>query len=792
MKNWNELRKNKKQDSQKKLRRAQLKRELLDWLAIQPDRMVLQEDFVKKINDVGDTDSLLHRGDFIVFEMDGKIWVHSREDHSAEFQNSLNEYEQSKFEAGWKACAALCGDVIRPGATTANTSRLYVVARTYTQQATAKRLGLPISAIQAAIKAGAIPSFSDPEGTPRIPASWVESTFADEAAREKITGFIVVKVRHLSLVAELSYSAIRGRLIKAGISTTEPMWGQVRGQWGLPQKYSEYKAIADERFRIWVSAVQAEKDKARQAALETERQALRREREERELLRRQLFELFPSWDGHDRSAQHVTLHLGPTNSGKTFQSINRLVQAGSGWYLAPLRLLAHEIFDTLNKNGTRCNLLTGEQRIDVDGATITAATIEMFDPRRSGNCVVIDEAHMLSDSQRGWAWTRAIMEATAPEVHIIGAPIVEELIKKMTSEIGVEIEVENYVRLTPLDVADKPWTLANLPDKTILVAFSRKMVLGLKTELERNHRRSVSVVYGNLPPEVRLKQADRFARGETEICVATDAIGMGLNLPADNVCFFETQKFDGAEVRTLTVNEIRQIGGRAGRYGLSEQGMIGALSAPDLNVIRNAIYMPTADIEFAHVAPSPESIHLMPGELSEKLQKWVTMAGIPPRWKEILKPVDLASQIDLARLLSPNDVKILGEDVALLLINAPCYRDTQDYWQQCARAIIYQKEMPVLQNLKKEITSATDLENYEIAIRCADIYLWLSQRAPFARFGPEQERVRRNRLQWSIKMDLALQKQVDTTRRCSACGRKLENGHRFNICNKCYRERRFD
>src|SRR5260370_42336236 len=112
----------------------------------------------------------------------------------------------------------------------------------------------------------------------------------------------------------------------------------------------------------------------------------------------------------------------------------------------------------------------------------------------------------------------------------------------------------------------------------MVVGLSREIVLGLKVELERMGR-SVSVVYGNLPPEVRRRQAARFAAGETEICVATDAVGMGLNLPADNVCFYELEKFDGKDVRTLTTNEVRQIGGRAGRYGLSQEGLIGALTA---------------------------------------------------------------------------------------------------------------------------------------------------------------------------------------------------------------------
>ena len=121
------------------------------------------------------------------------------------------------------------------------------------------------------------------------------------------------------------------------------------------------------------------------------------------------------------------------------------------------------------------------------------------------------------------------------------------------------------------------------------MAFSRRTVLGLKADLEKKFNRSVAVVYGNLPPEVRLRQAERFASGEAEICVATDAIGMGLNLPADNVCFYEVEKFDGKNMRVLNPNEIKQIAGRAGRFGLSEQGMVGALSKANLNIIRQSI-----------------------------------------------------------------------------------------------------------------------------------------------------------------------------------------------------------
>src|SRR5205814_4964475 len=108
--------------------------------------------------------------------------------------------------------------------------------------------------------------------------------------------------------------------------------------------------------------------------------------------------------------------------------------------------------------------------------------------------------------------------------------------------------VVEHERLAPIELAKDPWSLELMPNRTILVAFSRRVVLSLKTELEML-KRKVSVVYGNLPPEVRRRQADRFAEGKTEICVATDAVGMGLNLPADYVCFFETEKFDGKMMR---------------------------------------------------------------------------------------------------------------------------------------------------------------------------------------------------------------------------------------------------
>jgi hypothetical protein len=788
------------------LRRKRQTTELIHWLRQQPNQIAKMAEFLTKIPDPSDQQSILNKGKFSIFPLNGEMWVQSIDNESPEVRQMLNEEKKAAaekrqreqeekeraIEQAWRDCVLKSMNVARPNGNKSKTPRMLVIARTYTEETAARRLAISPQVVRNAVKGKYLETFTDPENNIRIPAKIIEDIFADWEKFEKLRDYTPLKVREISLVSGLAYSTVRGKLIKAHLSTTEPTWGNVKGQWGLPTTLNEFYEILGERYPAWLAEVLAkEKTLAREAELYSTGLS-EQAHSKRERLLQRLFEVFPTWEDYHREEQRMTLHLGPTNSGKTYESLNQLARAGSGWYLAPLRLLAHEVFDTLNKNGILCNLLTGEEVIPVAGATITAATIEMFNPALSGNCVVIDEAHMLSDTQRGWAWTRAIMEARSPEVHIIGAPMVEPLIRRMAAEAGFLLEVESYARLTPLEVTDTHWSLAGLPPKTILVAFSRKVVLALKTELEKNHRRKVSVVYGNLPPEVRLRQAERFARGETEICVATDAIGMGLNLPADNVCFFEVDKFDGTAVRQLNDNEIRQIGGRAGRFGMSEKGRISALNKDGLNVIRRAIQAPVSELQYAHVAPTPESLAVIPGTLSEKLQRWVNLAGIPPKWKAMLKPVDLSNQISLAKMLSHKDVQRMGEEMALLLINAPSNRDVEPYWKECADAIIAGENMPAPFTPLRRIASVRDLEIVERIIRCADIYLWLSQREPFAPYAPEYETIRKSRYDWTMMVDAALQKQIDAARRCRDCGRPLAINSRYDICSRCYSDRRYN
>ncbi|MCX6054489.1 MAG: helicase-related protein [Chloroflexi bacterium] len=722
----------------------------------------------------------------------GKITINGKNLVREEENRLKEEARIKKSNEGWRACTLLCGDTLRPNSNNGKTNRLIVIARTYTEAASSKRLMISIIAIRNAVENKTIKSFTDPENKKRIPVEVIEQILGDRNIFESILDLTPLQVRHISLVAGVSYSSIRGRLKKAGFSTTAPLWRQIKGLWGLPNNLSEFESIVNERYPIWLAEVIANEKEATTRLNDIYYKDTNNAKTEQYLLRQKLFEVFTTWGSVSRQDQKFILHIGPTNSGKTHHGLEHLINAGSGWYLSPLRLLAHEVYDSLNKRGIPCNLLTGEESINVEGASITASTIEMFNPRNSGECVVIDEIQMLSDSQRGWAWTRAIMEAKSSSVHLVGSPISESLVKRIAKELGINISVEKYDRLAPLEVATSVFSLENLPARTVLVAFSRLTVLGLKASLEKTHNRSVSVVYGNLPPEVRLRQAERFANGETEICVATDAIGMGLNLPADNVCFFETEKYDGNRVRRLTDIEICQIGGRAGRYGFSDKGVVGALGLSELNIIRKAIMNPVPSVEFAYVAPTNESIAIIPGRLHEKLQIWMALKSIPEKWKELLKPADLSNQIELAGMLSKREVEKLDYENALTLVNAPCNQDTRDYWFLCAKAIISKKEMTVPALYQKTIENSTDLQSFERAIRCADIYLWLSQRICFRQFAPFCESVRKKRYEWSTEIDSSLQRKVDTTRRCKDCGKPIPLNSRYNICENCYHGRRFN
>lgn len=334
------------------------------------------------------------------------------------------------------------------------------------------------------------------------------------------------------------------------------------------------------------------------------------------------FQGYPdNFDKARRLQRSVTLYVGPPNSGKTHAAFERLAQAWDGAYLAPLRLLALEGRDRLVARGVPCSLLTGEENVPADQARVVSSTIEMVDTNKPIDVAVIDEAQMIFDPFRGWAWTQAIVAVPANEVIIICSAYAVPAIENLLGLCGERCTVHHYQRKQHVQVMAHPVPIDALKLGDAVVAFSRREVLMLRDQIAASGH-PVSVIYGALPPEVRRREAERFAKGESHILVATDAIGMGLNLPIRRVLFSTMTKFDGQADRVLNESEVHQIAGRAGRFGMHEEGFAGVLKEAEPSagrVLKELLAkQPRAPRDFkAPVAPNAWHVETIASRLHE-------------------------------------------------------------------------------------------------------------------------------------------------------------------------------
>lgn len=304
--------------------------------------------------------------------------------------------------------------------------------------------------------------------------------------------------------------------------------------------------------------------------------------------------------------RRVVAWLGPTNSGKTHRAIEQLRNAANGMYLGPLRLLALEQRDRLVELGRPCSLITGEER-DEQSPTHSSRTVEMADFSRVFEVCVLDEMQLTFDRDRGWAWIAAYCGVAAETLVVTGPASTEPVIRKLADLCGDDLEIHHLERQGTLayeGVLD--WH--HVPPRSAVIGFSRAMVLELKAMFESRGLR-VSILYGSLSPEVRRNEARRFREGESDIVCATDAIGLGLNLPLERVIFYETDKFDGEVVRPLERSEILQIGGRAGR-GPGSTGWVAAFSSRDGRRVEAALAHPQSTPEPDQLPAAPTTMHV--------------------------------------------------------------------------------------------------------------------------------------------------------------------------------------
>ncbi len=490
----------------------------------------------------------------------------------------------------------------------------------------------------------------------------------------------------------------------------------------------------------------------------------------------------------------IIYHMGPTNSGKTYHAIEALCKSKRGCYLAPLRLLASELYDTMNSKGVKTTLLTGEEVIEIEGATHFSSTIEMAKLHEEFDCCVIDEIQMITDPHRGWAWTRALVNLRAPEIHICGDPSVFDKVQEILKLTGDTIEVKNYERMCELEIMDKTITLSALQRSDALICFSRRNALKYKHDLEQLDFK-VSIVYGRLSPEVRREQARKFDDGETDIMVSTDAIAMGMNLPVRRIVFSTLTKFiDGKEI-VITPSEIKQIAGRAGRFKRFPTGYVTCLSRVENGIqdIRNAIQMELKqkdkvmvgpDLEiFSRVNQALEEHNLMKLKLSEFLRLFNTMTFQKPFYC-----VDLKEMIELAEMVEEADQnEVLTSAEVFGFTCAPVSLGLIDHVQYYIWVLNNFVQSKPIENEPID-DSSNNIDYLETAIKCVELYQWLSRHFNGKNFSFDENNLLRNKSNAVERLNELLSEK--TQRHCSSCGVNLPDKHEFNICENCFQEKR--
>jgi ATP-dependent RNA helicase SUPV3L1/SUV3 len=461
-------------------------------------------------------------------------------------------------------------------------------------------------------------------------------------------------------------------------------------------------------------------------------------------------------------AREVEIYAGPPNSGKTHAAFDRLAGAASGAYLAPLRLLALEGRDRLQARGVACSLLTGEESVPAAGARLVSCTVEMVDTRTPVELAVVDEAQMLFDADRGWAWTQAIVGVPASALVVICAPHAVDAVRRLLETCGESPVLREFERKQHVELLQSPVALAALKTGDAVVAFSRRDVLMLRDRIAETQQRAVSVIYGALPPEVRRREAERFADGSSEVLVATDAIGMGLNLPIRRVLFSTLRKFDGTTERELEVAEVHQIAGRAGRYGLHEEGHVGVLreAEPDaLRILqRRLAATPKAPAGFkARVAPNRRHVETIAGRLgidrlAQVLQVFMQRLALDSSHFEVAA---LAPMLVLAEHL---DRVALALELHLRFVyaQAPVDPDAPRQLDACLRwAANHARDGSAgAPAFVGEFDAARRLDRMEEALRLCSLWLWLDLRFPGV-YGHVDEVARlRQRLNEAIERQL--------------------------------------
>ena len=284
----------------------------------------------------------------------------------------------------------------------------------------------------------------------------------------------------------------------------------------------------------------------------------------------------------------ITAILGPTNTGKTFLAIETMLSFQSGMIGFPLRLLAREVYDkVINKiDPSKVALITGEEKIIPLNARYFLCTVESMPIDKNLDFVGIDEIQMCNDHERGHIFTDRLLNLRGEKLTMLmGSNTIKSIIQKLDDDI----EFINKERLSKLSFEGHK-KISRIERKSAIIAFSTEEVYAI-AELLRRQKGGAAIVMGSLSPKTRNSQVSLYQSGDVDYLVATDAIGMGINMDINNVYFSNIKKFDGKKLRRLNISEIGQIAGRAGRYlndgSFGITGDCGEVNAEEIESIEN-------------------------------------------------------------------------------------------------------------------------------------------------------------------------------------------------------------
>ena len=332
----------------------------------------------------------------------------------------------------------------------------------------------------------------------------------------------------------------------------------------------------------------------------------------------------------ENQSQKITALLGPTNTGKTFVAIEKMLSYESGIFGLPLRLLAREVYDKcVNKVGIkRVALITGEEKIIPSSADYFICTVESMPKDKVVEFVAIDEIQMCADRERGHIFTERLLEFRGTKLTMfLGSQVMENLISELVENVEFE-KMQRYSKLSYSGIKK----ISRLDRKSAIIAFSIEEVYAI-AELVRRQKGGAAVIMGSLSPKTRNSQVGLYQSGDVDYLIATDAIGMGLNMDINEIYFSNLKKFDGKKTRRLNLIEMSQIAGRAGRYkndgGFGTTGDCETLNSDEIEKIEK------------HQLPYTKTIFWRNSNLNfESPEKLINSLELKPNKKNLLRTND--------------------------------------------------------------------------------------------------------------------------------------------------------